>query len=92
MRKVHYPAVVFFDGHRYSLSADQWRRLAPQIKGFTSKEAVPIGQAFLIKEGLIKDLQKPCSWCQTETGEVSGPGLSQGICEAHAKELLEEGP
>lgn len=94
MRKVHYPAVVFFDGHRYSLSADQWHRLAPLLKGLTSKEAAPVGQAFLIKEGLIKGspLSHPCSWCQKERGEVSGPRVSHGICRRHAVELMREVP
>jgi hypothetical protein len=93
MRKVHYPAVVFLDGHRYQLSADQWQRLAPQIKGLTSRQAAPIGQAFLIAEGVIKvnAPSKPCAWCQKAKGEVSGPGVSHGICERHAAEFMREG-
>ncbi|MFA4834816.1 MAG: hypothetical protein WC749_01925 [Dehalococcoidia bacterium] len=35
---------------------------------------------------------KACVWRQAETGEVSGPRVSHGICKRHSIELFDEVP
>ena len=46
---------VTYGGRCYGLTADQWRRLSPQLKGLTAKERGPVGRAFLVEEGILKE-------------------------------------